>query len=108
MFGCDLKPLPCASTVQNMVSEMKTCALEKAVEGMINSEFINLAFDATSIKDGHVNEIHVNTDSGSCHLLCVMCYCDANDLHFDDLYTFITKTITSTLPEWASIKNNRS
>ena len=125
MFGCDLKPLPCASTVQNMVSEMKTCALKKAVEGMINSEFINLAFDATSIKDGHVNEIHVNTDSGSYiigydtlaggehkdyanHIEdslkeAIGCYCSGKNLPFDDLYTSITKKITSTLTDRAAV-----
>ena len=43
---------------------MKTSTLKKAVEGMRNSEFMNHAYGATatSIKDGHVNEIHVNTD----------------------------------------------
>lgn len=63
--GKDLTPMPHASTVINMIGEMKIHSMCQAVEAILDSDYVNIAWDATTIKTDHINEIHVNTDSGS-------------------------------------------
>ena len=48
-----------------MVHEMGILALEQAVEAILDSKYVNLCWDATSVDCQHINEIHVNTNSGS-------------------------------------------
>ena len=57
--------MPCTSTIANMIAEMKVLSMCKAVDAMLKSDYVNIAWDATTIKTDHINEIHVNTDSGS-------------------------------------------
>jgi len=43
---------------------MKVVSSVQAIEAILNSERVNLAWDATSLNGKHINEVHVSTDSG--------------------------------------------
>jgi len=64
LCGVELSPLPSQFCISSMISEMRTLALAQAVEAILQSDFVNIAWDATTIKVKHLNEVHVNTDSG--------------------------------------------
>jgi len=65
LFNQEISPLPSFGTINNMVSEMRYLSKVQAVDAILESSFVNIAWDATSIKTKHLNEIHVNTSSGS-------------------------------------------
>lgn len=62
--GVELSPLPSSFCISSMISEMRTLAMAQAVEAILASNFVNIAWDATTIKAKHLNEVHVNTDQG--------------------------------------------
>jgi len=53
---CDseLSHTPCTSTIGNMISEMKVVSSVQAIEAILNSERVNLAWDATSLNGKHI------------------------------------------------------
>ena len=60
IFGKQLHPLPCTSSIGNMVNEMDVLAQQQAVEAMLHSDYMKLCWDATSIDSNHINEININ------------------------------------------------
>ena len=61
---CEVAPtsLPSVSTVCNMSNEMRCIAMEQAVSVILESEHVNLGWDATSINEKHINEVHINAN----------------------------------------------
>ncbi|XP_065659609.1 uncharacterized protein LOC136083782 [Hydra vulgaris] len=59
----NLKPqdLPNLSTIAQMSREMGVIALLQVAETIINADVVTLAFDATTIKGIHINQIHFAT-----------------------------------------------
>ena len=64
MCNKELSPMPHQSTVINMIAEMKILSMCQATESMLKSNYVNIAWDATTIKTDHIDQIHINTDTG--------------------------------------------
>ena len=125
LFDHDLGPLPCPSSVCSMVSEMGVLASVQAVEAMLLGSYVNIAWDATTLNGVHINEVHVNTASGSFALnvgrlaggttedyvdhlkstLETACklYCDNRGADYDEILASLKLKITSTLSDRAVV-----
>lgn len=65
LFDSVLSLLPSATSVVSMVNETGVQAIIRAIIAMLQSQYVNLCWDATSSHPSYINEDHVNTDSGS-------------------------------------------
>ena len=65
LFNCNLSSLSSTSTMSNMVKEMKVLSIEQTVSAVLESDYVNLCWDATTIDSCHLYEVHINTGSGS-------------------------------------------
>ena len=101
VFCQQLDPLPSPSTIGNMIHEMGILSTTQAVEAMLNSQYVNLSWDATSIDSSHINEIHVNTDSGS-YALCIQ---ELPGGTTEDYVQHITSTLEQAAEVYAKMKS---
>ena len=101
LFAQDISPLPSASTVCGMISEMGVLAAVQAVDAMLNSPYVNIAWDATTLNGAHINEIHVNTATGS-FALNVGKLAGGNT---EDYYQHIKETLESSCKLYSNNQN---
>lgn len=129
LFGFDLSPLPSTGSVFNMTNEMRVLSMVQAADAVLKSQYVNLGWDATSIDAKHVNEVHVNTDSGSFlldvgvlaggtaadymghiqHAIeeTVRAYCEVVPLReFDDVLADIKTRVTSAISDRAIVNHS--
>ena len=71
--GVKIGHLPSKSTISRMIYEVSVLCLLQATEALLKSPQATLCWDATSIEDKHINEIHVETTEGTFTLsMCVL------------------------------------
>jgi len=128
IFKVKLERLPSSYALKSMISEMRTLSTAQAVEAILKSSFVNIAWDATTVKTKHINEVHVNTDIGHyvldavslpgakamdyvSHITCalenaVICYCTLNP-GYDPYQTLseVQAKITSTMSDRAAVNH---
>lgn len=128
LFGCEVFPLPSTGTIARITSEMRDLSMTQAVESILQTKYVNLGWDATSIASKHVNEVHVNTDNGpflldvgilaggttadyTGHIQsaieeAIRAYCKVVPKTFENVLTDIKSRICSTISDRAAVNHS--
>ena len=125
LFKKSVSDLPSVATIRNVIEERRAIMLIQAVDSILKSTRVNLAWDATSLKGHHINEGHVWTDERACvldvrpieggtandylnHIKTILgeadkLYADANGIDAEEVLSQIKQRICSTLSDRAVV-----
>jgi len=93
LCNSELSHTPCTSTIGKMISKKVTSSVW-AIEAILNSEKVNLAWDTTNLNGNHINDVHVSTDSGIFLGISERAGGTAEDYH-DDILTALCNASTN-------------